>query len=77
MRDISSDVIDAEISAEVAETLDQAAFDAADESAAADAVQAAEEALPGFDELGLSDQLLKAVENLGYTAPTRRRTSAA
>ena len=70
MRDISSDVIDAEISAEVAETLDQAAFDAADESAAADAVQAAEEALPGFDELGLSDQLLKAVENLGYTAPT-------
>ena len=70
MRDISSDVIDAEISAEVAETLDQAAFDAANESAAADAVQAAEEALPGFDELGLSDQLLKAVENLGYTAPT-------
>ena len=70
MRDISSDVIDAEISAEVAETLDQAAFDAADESAAADAVQAAEEALPGFDELGLSDQLLEAVENLGYTAPT-------
>ncbi len=70
MRDISSDVLDAEISAEVAETLDQAAFDAADESAAADAVQAAEEALPAFDELGLSEQLLKAVENLGYTAPT-------
>ncbi len=70
MRDISSDVIDAEISAEVAEALDQAAFDAADESAAADAVQAAEEALPGFDELGLSEQMLKAVENLGYTAPT-------
>ncbi len=70
MRDISSDVLDAEISDEVEETLDQAAFDAADESSAAEAVEAAEQALPGFDELGLSAQMLEAVKHLGYDAPT-------
>ena len=48
----------------------QAAFDAADEANAAQAVESATENLPAFDELGLSDEMLRAIENLGYTAPT-------
>ena len=48
----------------------QAAFDAADEASAAETVESATESLPAFDELGLSDEMLRAIENLGYTAPT-------
>ena len=48
----------------------QAAFDAADEANAAQAVESATESLPAFNELGLSDEILRAIENLGYTAPT-------
>ena len=70
MHNSVSGVTDAEIRDEAAEALTQAAFDAADEASAAEAVEAATEGLPGFDELGLSDELLRAVENLGYTAPT-------
>ena len=70
MHNSVSGVTDAEIRDEAAEALTQAAFDAADEASAAEAVEAATESLPGFDELGLSDELLRAVENLGYTAPT-------
>ncbi len=47
----------------------QAAFDAADEANAAQAVESATENLPAFDELGLSDEMLRAIENLA----TRRR----
>ena len=47
----------------------QAAFDAADEANAAQAVESATESLPAFDELGLSDEMLRAIENLGYTRP--------
>ena len=70
MRNSMSGVTDAEILAEADEAMTQAAFDAADEATAAEAVEAATEQLPAFDELGLSDELLRAVENLGYTAPT-------
>ena len=70
MRNSKFDVTDAEILAEADEAMTQAAFDAADEATAAEAVEAATEQLPAFDELGLSDELLRAVKNLGYTAPT-------
>ena len=70
MHNSVSGVTDAEIRDEAAEALTQAAFDAADEASAAEAVEAATESLPAFDELGLSDELLRAVENLGYTVPT-------
>ena len=45
----------------------QAAFDAADEASAAETVESATESLPAFDELGLSDEMLRAIENLGYS----------
>ena len=70
MRNTVSGVTDAEIMDEARETMAQAAFDAADEAAAADAVEAATEELPAFNELGLSELMLKAVDALGYTAPT-------
>lgn len=70
MRNSVSDVTDAEILDEAREAMTQAAFDAADEASAAQAVEAATESLPAFDELGLSDEMLRAIENLGYTAPT-------
>ena len=70
MRNSVSDVTDAEILDEAREAMTQAAFDAADEANAAQAVESATESLPGFDELGLSDEMLRAIENLGYTAPT-------
>ena len=68
LSDIS--ISEEEIEAEVQETLAEAAVRNADEAVAAEAVKAATENLPGFDELGLSDLMLKAVEQLGYTAPT-------
>ena len=70
MHNSVSGVTDDEIRDEVQETMTQAAFDAADEASAAEAVEAATEQLPAFDELGLSDEMLKAVKSLGYTAPT-------
>ena len=70
MRNSVSDVTDAEILDETCEAMTQAAFDAADEANAAQAVESATESLPAFDELGLSDEMLRAIENLGYTAPT-------
>ena len=70
MRNSVSDVTDAEILDEIRETMTQAAFDAADEASAAETVESATENLPAFDELGLSDEMLRAIENLGYTAPT-------
>ena len=70
MRNSVSDVTDAEILDETREAMAQAAFDAADEANAAQAVESATESLPAFDELGLSDEILRAIENLGYTAPT-------
>ena len=70
MRNSVSDVTDAEILDEAREAMSQAAFDAADEANAAEAVESATESLPAFDELGLSDEMLRAIENLGYTAPT-------
>ena len=70
MRNSVSDVTDAEILDEAREAMTQAAFDAADEANAAQAVESATESLPAFDELGLSDEILRAIENLGYTAPT-------
>lgn len=70
MRNTVSGVTDAEIMDEARETMAQAAFDAADEAAAADAVEAATEELSAFNELGLSELMLKAVDALGYTAPT-------
>ena len=70
MRNSVSDVTDAEILDETREAMTQAAFDAADEASAAQAVESATESLPAFDELGLSDEMLRAIENLGYTAPT-------
>ena len=70
MRNSVSDVTDAEILDETREAMTQAAFDAADEANAAQAVESATENLPAFDELGLSDEILRAIENLGYTAPT-------
>ncbi len=70
MRNSVSDVTDAEILDETREAMTQAAFDAADEANAAQAVESATESLPAFDELGLSDEILRAIENLGYTAPT-------
>ena len=70
MRNSVSDVTDAEILDEAREAMTQAAFDAADEANAAQAVESATENLPAFDELGLSDVILRAIENLGYTAPT-------
>ena len=70
MRNSVSDVTDAEILDEAREAMTQAAFDAADEANAAQAVESATESLPAFDELGLSDEMLRAIENLGYTAPT-------
>ena len=70
MRNSVSDVTDAEIFDETREAMAQAAFDAADEANAAQAVESATESLPAFDELGLSDEMLRAIENLGYTAPT-------
>lgn len=70
MRNSVSDVTDAEILDETREAMTQAAFDAADEANAARAVESATEGLPAFDELGLSDEMLRAIENLGYTAPT-------
>lgn len=70
MRNSVSDVTDAEILDETREAMTQAAFDAADEASAAQAVESATENLPAFDELGLSDEMLRAIENLGYTAPT-------
>ena len=70
MRNSVSDVTDAEILDETREAMTQAAFDAADEANAAQAVESATESLPAFDELGLSDEMLRAIENLGYTAPT-------
>ena len=70
MRNSVSDVTDAEILDETREAMTQAAFDAADEANAAQAVEFATESLPAFDELGLSDEMLRAIENLGYTAPT-------
>ena len=63
MRNSVSDVTDAEILDEAREAMTQAAFDA-------QAVESATESLPAFDELGLSDEMLRAIENLGYTAPT-------
>ncbi|MFR2054924.1 MAG: DEAD/DEAH box helicase [Collinsella sp.] len=70
MRNSVSDVTDAEILDEAREAMTQAAFDAADEASAAETVESATENLPAFDELGLSDEMLRAIENLGYTAPT-------
>ena len=70
MRNSVSDVTDAEILDEAREAMTQAAFDAADEASAAETVESATESLPAFDELGLSDEILRAIENLGYTAPT-------
>lgn len=70
MRNSVSDVTDAEILDEAREAMTQAAFDAADEASAAETVESATENLPAFDELGLSDEILRAIENLGYTAPT-------
>ena len=70
MRNSVSDVTDAEILDETREAMTQAAFDAADEASAAETVESATESLPAFDELGLSDEMLRAIENLGYTAPT-------
>ncbi len=70
MRNSVSDVTDAEILDETREAMAQAAFDAADEANAAEVVESATENLPAFDELGLSDEMLRAIENLGYTAPT-------
>lgn len=70
MRNSVSDVTDAEILDEAREAMTQAAFDAADEANAAQAVESATESLPAFNELGLSDEILRAIENLGYTAPT-------
>ncbi len=70
MRNSVSDVTDAEILDEAREAMTQAAFDAADEANAAQAVESATESLPAFDELGLSDEMLRAIESLGYTAPT-------
>lgn len=70
MRNSVSDVTDAEILDETREAMTQATFDAADEANAAQAVESATESLPAFDELGLSDEMLRAIENLGYTAPT-------
>ena len=70
MRNSVSDVTDAEILDEAREAMTQAAFDAADEASAAETVKSATENLPAFDELGLSDEMLRAIENLGYTAPT-------
>ena len=70
MRNSVSDVTDAEILDETREAMTQAAFDAADEANAAEVVESATENLPAFDELGLSDEMLRAIENLGYTAPT-------
>lgn len=70
MRNSVSDVTDAEILDETREAMAQAAFDAADEASAAETVESATENLPAFDELGLSDEILRAIENLGYTAPT-------
>ncbi len=70
MRNSVSDVTDAEILDETREAMTQAAFDAADEASAAETVESATENLPAFDELGLSDEMLHAIENLGYTAPT-------
>lgn len=70
MRNSVSDVTDAEILDETREAMTQAAFDAADEASAAETVESATENLPAFDELGLSDEMLRAIENLGYTAPT-------
>lgn len=70
MRNSVSDVTDAEILDETRETMTQAAFDAADEASAAETAESATESLPAFDELGLSDEMLRAIENLGYTAPT-------
>lgn len=69
MRNSVSDVTDAEILDETREAMTQAAFDAADEANAAQAVESATESLPAFDELGLSDEMLRAIENLA----TRRR----
>ena len=68
LSDIS--ISEEEIEAEAAEALAEAAVRNADAAVAAEAVEAATQNLPGFDELGLSDQMLKAVKNLGYTAPT-------
>lgn len=70
MRNSVSDVTDAEILDEAHEAMTQAAFDAVDEASAAETVESATENLPAFDELGLSDEMLRAIENLGYTAPT-------
>ncbi len=70
MRNSVSDVTDAEILDETREAMAQAAFDAADEASAAETVESATENLPAFYELGLSDEILRAIENLGYTAPT-------
>ena len=70
MRNSVSDVTDAEILDETREAMTQAAFDAADEANAAQAVESATESLPAFNELGLSDEMLRAIESLGYTAPT-------
>lgn len=70
MRNFVSDVTDAEILDETREAMAQAAFDAADEASAAETVESATENLPAFNELGLSDEILRAIENLGYTAPT-------
>ena len=66
MRNSVSDVTDAEILDETREAMTQAAF----EASAAETVESATENLPAFDELGLSDEMLRAIENLGYTAPT-------
>ena len=52
MRNSVSDVTDAEILDEAREAMTQAAFDAADEASAAQAVESATESLPAFDELG-------------------------
>ena len=57
MRNSVSDVTDAEILDEAREAMTQAAFDAADEANAAQAVESATESLPAFDELGLSDEI--------------------
>ena len=68
LSDIS--ISEEEIEAEVAETLAEAAVRNADAAVAAEAVEAATQNLPAFDELGLSDLMLKAVKQLGYTSPT-------
>ena len=75
MRNSVSDVTDAEILDEAREAMTQAAFDAADEANAAQAVESATESLPAFDELGLSDEMLRAIENLGYTCLLYRSPS--